>query len=116
MMRIARIGIGLMLLLSCVSLQAAAQEQKKMTVTGKLLRVAAIGGETTGWAIQFDSEITIDGKRVNSVEIDYHETSKLEKLENKPVRAKGTLSQRSGVETHDRPVLEISSIKEVKPK
>ncbi|HEV3483562.1 MAG TPA: hypothetical protein VGR97_14685 [Candidatus Acidoferrales bacterium] len=111
-----RIALGLIFLLSCICWQAAAQEQAKMTVTGKLIRVAAIGGESTGWAIQLDSEITIDGKRVNSVEIDYHETSKLEKLENKRVRASGKPSHRHGVETGDRPVLEVSSIREVRRK
>ena len=32
-----------------------------MTVTGTLTRVMAIGGESTGWAIQLDSAAAIDG-------------------------------------------------------
>jgi len=43
---------------------------QKITVTGKLGRVMAIGGESTGWTILLDSEATIDGKQVNSVEVD----------------------------------------------
>jgi len=42
---------------------------QKITVTGKLDRVMAIGGESTGWAIQLDSEAAIDGKQVNSIEV-----------------------------------------------
>jgi hypothetical protein len=76
----------------------------------------AIGGESTGWAIQLESEITVDSKQVNSIEVDYLETKKLEKLENKRVRVTGRFSHRHGVETGDRSVLNISSIKEVKAK
>ena len=124
-MRMARIGMGLILVLFCVCLQAATQEQKAtpeqkpgkgMTVTGKLERVMAIGGETTGWAIQLESEMTIDGKPVNSIEIDYHGPKKLETLASKRVKAIGKLTHRHGVETGDRAVLGVSSIREVKGK
>jgi heat shock protein HslJ len=74
----------------------------------------AIGGETTGWVIQLESEITIKGKQVDSIELDYHKTSKLEKLQNQRVQVVGTLSHRQGVETGDRTVLVASSIREAK--
>jgi hypothetical protein len=96
-------------------LQAETRAQK-ITVTGKLIRVVAIGGESTGWAIHLESEITIDNKQVNSIEVDYSETGKLEKLENRRVKAIGKLSRRHGVETGDRSVLDISSIRETKAK
>jgi hypothetical protein len=83
-----------------------------MTVTGKLARVMAIGGESTGWTIQLDSEAAIDGKQVNSIEVDSRKTKRLEKLENKHVEATGLLSHRQGIETGERIVLVISSIKE----
>jgi len=112
-MRVARVCTGLVLVLSCICSRTQAQSQK-MTVTGKLVRVMAIGGESTGWAIQLESDITIDGKRVDSIEVDYPNTAKLERLENKRVKANGMLSHRQGVETGERPVLVVSSIKEVK--
>lgn len=112
-MRIAQVGVALILGLFCVCLQAATQEQE-MTVRGKLVRVVAIGGESTGWAIQLDSEITIDGKHATSVEVDYAQTKKFDKLENKRVEATGKVSRRRGVETGDRPVLDVSSIREAK--
>ncbi len=114
-MRILRVGIGLILVMFCICLPAATQEQE-MTVRGKLVRVVAIGGESTGWAVELESEITMDGKRANSVEIDYHETKKLERLENKRVKATGKLVHRHGVETGDRSILDVSSIKETKAK
>ena len=83
-------------------------------MTGKLGRVMAIGGESTGWAIQLDSETTIDGKRVGFLEVDYSNTEKLEKLADKHVKATGALSHRRGVETGERLVLVVSSMKEVK--
>jgi heat shock protein HslJ len=110
-MRIARIGTGLTLVLFCICLYAKTPAQE-MTVTGKLVRVMAIGGESTGWTIQLDSESAIDGKQVNSIEVDSRKTKRLEKLENKHVEATGVLAHRQGVETGERIVLVISSIKE----
>jgi heat shock protein HslJ len=112
-MRIARLTAGLILTLLCISLQSQTPEQK-LTVTGKLRRAVTIGGETTGWVIQLESEITVDGKQVNSIELDYHKTSKLEKLENQRVQVVGTLSHRQGVEAGERAVLVASSIREAK--
>jgi hypothetical protein len=84
-------------------------------VTGKLNRVMAIGGESTGWAIQLDHEITVEGKQVSSLEIDYPKTKRLEKLENKPVNASGKITHRHGVESGDRIILEVTWLKEIKP-
>jgi heat shock protein HslJ len=94
-------------------LQAQTPE-RQTTVTGKLGRVMAIGGESTGWAIQLDSETTIGGKRVDSIEVDYANTERLQKLADKHVKATGTLSHRHGVEAGERLVLVVSSMKEVK--
>jgi heat shock protein HslJ len=96
-----------------IHLQAQTPE-RQITVTGKLGRVMAIGGESTGWAIQLDSETTIEGKRVGSIEVDYSNSERLEKLADKHVKANGTLSHRKGVETGERLVLVVSSMKEVK--
>jgi len=110
-MRIGRIGTWLTLVMFCICLYAKTPAQK-ITVTGKLGRVMAIGGESTGWTIQLDSEATIDGKQVNSVEVDYPNAGELEKLVNKHVKATGMVSHRQGVETGERTILVISSIKE----
>lgn len=75
-MRIARIGTGLALVLSCTCLYAKTPAQE-MTVTGKLARVMAIGGESTGWTIQLDSEAAIDGNQVNSIEVDSRKAKRL---------------------------------------
>ena len=96
---------------------AYAQEQKpqeEITVTGKLGRVMAIGGESTGWSIHLDHPMTVKEKEVDSLEIDYAKTKRLEKLENKEVRASGKLTHRHGVETGERLVFEVSTIQEVK--
>jgi heat shock protein HslJ len=114
-MRNARLTAGLILTCLCISLQAQTAEQK-LTVTGKLSRAMAIGGETTGWVIQLESEITVDGKQVNSIELDYRKTGKLEKLENQRVQVVGTLSRRQGVETGERTILVASSIREARAK
>ena len=111
-MRILRIAFGILLLCACLQAQTDVQ---KVTVTGRLTRVMAIGGESTGWAIEVDPGVTIDGKEMHSVEVSYKRTAKLEKLENKRVAATGKMGHRPGVETGDRMVLEATSIKEAKP-
>jgi heat shock protein HslJ len=110
---LGRLCIGLMFTILGAHLQAQTPEPQK-TVTGKLGRVMAIGGESTGWAIQLDSETSIDGKRVDSLEVDDSNSERLEKLVDKHVKATGTLSHRKGVETGERLVLVVSSMKEVK--
>lgn len=114
-MRVARLGIVLVLVFFCICDGIFSQEQK-ITVTGKLIRMMAIGGESTGWAIQLDSEINVDGKQVDTLEIASGETGKFETLLDKRVRATGKLSSRQGIETGSRSVLEVSYIREVKAK
>jgi len=124
-MRIAKLSAVLIFVCFGISLwaqtpaqsQSPAPEQKepKLAVKGKLVRQMAIGAESTGWAIEFDPAITIEDNQVHSLQVSYGNSSKLEKLENKQVKAIGKLGHQQGVETGRQPVLEISSIKEVKP-
>jgi hypothetical protein len=107
-----RIAVGILV---CLSGNAWAQSPgQKLTVTGKLVRVMAIGAESTGWAIQMNPAVRLGDKQVSSVQVRYRDASKLEKLENKQVKATGKLVQRQGVETGTQPLVDISSIKEVK--
>ena len=112
-MRTARLITGLILALVCVYLPAQQSEQN-ITVTGKLVRAMFIGGESTGWILELESAVTVDGKPVNSILVSYRKTAKLEKLENTRVRVTGKIAHRHGVEKGDHLVLDISSIKEVK--
>ncbi len=100
--RIVRIYIWLAMVLLCTTAQG-----QEMTVTGKLVHLMAVGGESTGWAIERES---------GRIEVDFRDRVQFEGLANKTVRATGTLSRRHGVETGDRSVLGISSIKEVEAK
>ena len=102
------------LALSFASVYLSAQSgDQTITVTGKLSRVVAVGGESTGWAIEFDSATAIDGKQLNSIQVIYSKAEKLEKLADKHVKAVGQLTHRQGVETGEQPVLAISSLKEI---
>ena len=112
-MRLFRVAVSLVLVLLSMALYGESKEQK-IVVTGTLSRAMAIGAETTGWSIQLDSETTIDGKPVHSVEIAYPKADTLEKLNNQRVKAKGKISHQQGVETGQRTVLAVSSIKEIK--
>lgn len=85
--------------------------QDKIEMTGKLTRAMAVGGETTGWMLELDIEATVEGKTIHSIEIDYPKVKKLEKLADQPVVAAGRITHRQGVESGDRLVLEVTSIK-----
>jgi heat shock protein HslJ len=112
-MRTARLSTGLILALVGMYLQAQTSEQK-ISLTGKLVRVMAIGGESTGWSIELESPTTIDGKQVNSIQVRYAKTAKLERLANKQVRASGKLAHLHDVESGDQPVLDISSMRGIR--
>ena len=92
----------------------AAPQQEEITVTGKLARAMAIGGESTGWAIELDAPIDIEGKQLHSIEVASKNLDKLRQLENKHVQASGKISHVQGVERGERTILEVSSIRELK--
>ena len=87
---------------------------QKIAVVGKLVRAMSIGGESTGWILELESAITVDGKPVSSIQVSYRKTEQLEKLENARVSVIGKITHRHGVETGEHLVLNISSIKEAK--
>ena len=93
----------------------AAQERDVTTLTGKLTRVAGIGGESTGWAVLLDSEITIRNKSIKSIEV-RGQIKEFEEMDNKHVEAKGKIIFRHGIERSEWPVLEVSSLKGTKAK
>src|SRR5262245_47173570 len=100
------------LVIAILALTVRADESpapKKITITGKLTRVIGIGGETTSWALQLKRQITLEGKKMDSIEIS-GPVEKFEKLNDQRVRARGTLTHQKGVERGEYLVLEVSSI------
>ena len=65
--------------------------RKKKKIERRTPPGVAVRGESTGWAIQLESEINIDGKAVHSIEVNSAEVKKFEALENKRVRATGKI-------------------------
>jgi hypothetical protein len=115
-MRTARFFIGLFaaaLLISAPAVTQEARKPKQVTVMGKLTRVMAIGGESTGWSLELNRQISLEGKKMRSIEVS-GPTEEFQKLSDKRVRARGTLSHRTGVERADHLVLEVSSIRPIK--
>ena len=80
---------------------------------GKLMRVVAIGGETTGWALQLESERQINDRKVQQIEVDPAPAGlPLDSLEGKRVEVVGRVEWRQGVERGPYPVLVVESIQE----
>jgi hypothetical protein len=105
---------GMLFLIFCLSAQAQTPP-KKITVTGKLTRVMAIGGESTGWAVQFDAPTAVGDKPASSIEVSFSDPKQAEQYLDKRVKVTGTITHRHGVETGDAVILEVISIKGAKP-
>lgn len=104
------------LVMLCAGLRVAAQGtpvEGTVEATGKLVNVAAVGGETSGWAIEFEQEVSFGGNGVHSMEVE-GDVKKFGKLENKKVTVKGSIVHRSGTERKDRMVFVVQRIKEWK--
>ena len=104
------------LVMVCACLRAGAQGtpvEGTVEATGKLVKVMAVGAETTGWAIEFEQEVSFGGNGVHSIEVE-GDAKKFGKLENKKVTVKGTIVHRSGTERKDRMVFVVQKIKEWK--
>ncbi len=86
---------------------------RMITITGKLVKIVAIGGETTGWAVDLDSSLEVDGKRLNRIEIDPN-GNKIDHFNNKRVEIIGALKKRSGIERKEYWVILVDKIQEIK--
>jgi len=108
----------LLVVFSCVSLNGNSftVKSKRLTVLGTLTGEMASGGKSTGWCIQLNPVLMFDGTQISSLEIKSSDTQKLASLEDKFVQAKGKLTFVSGGQTAQRPVFELSSIKEHRSK
>lgn len=118
-MSCVRAGMCLVLLLcSCfaVSADSFAVKSKRLTVLGVLLEDAAGGAGHIDWSIQLNPVIMLGGTQISSLEIRASDTQKLRPLEDKFVLAAGKLTMMAGAGAVERPVFELSSIKERKSK
>jgi hypothetical protein len=77
-------------LISLVCVAGAQPPDQKLMVAGKLVRVMAIGAESTGWAIELGAPITIENTQVNSIKC-VTAVQAARRLANKQVRASGKL-------------------------
>lgn len=106
--------MGLVMVSAC--LRTAAQGtpvEGTVEATGKLVKVMAVGAETTGWAIQFEDEVSFGGKGTHTIEVEGN-VKNFGKLVNKKVTVKGTIVHRPGAESKDRMVFVVERMKEWK--
>lgn len=108
MRKISIPGMLIAVMILCVGIWAAAQDKPEVVeVTGILVKVSAVGVDTTGWEIRLPNEMNIGGKMTRSVEVD-GDPHKFQKLENLRITVKGYLMRPSA----DRIVIKVQKIKE----
>jgi len=108
MRKIAMMGMLLAVVMPCVGMWAAAQDKPEVVeVTGILVKVSAVGADTTGWEMHLPNEINIGGRMTKAVEVD-GDPHKFQKLENLRITVKGIVMHPSA----DRIVIKVQKIKE----
>ena len=110
-MRLWIMGIFCVLMVTSVWAEPK-EEPKTVIVTGKLVKIVAIGGETTGWAVDLDSPIEVNGEKLNRIEIDPKE-KKIDGFKDKRVEVTGTLEKRYGIERGEYWVIVFQKIREL---
>jgi len=108
MRKIAIVGMLIAVVMLCVGMRAVAQDKPEVVeLTGILVKVSAVGADTTGWEMHLPNEINIDGRMTKSVEVQ-GDPHKFQKLENLRITVKGIVMHPSG----DRIVIKVQKIKE----
>jgi hypothetical protein len=108
MRKIAMMGMLIAVVMVCVGSRVAAQDKPEVVeVTGILVKVSAVGANTTGWEMHLPNEVNIDGKMTKAVEVQ-GDPHKFQKLENLRITVKGIVMHPSG----DRIVIKVQKIKE----
>ena len=113
-MRHAILFLTMLLIVAAVGCDPSRQgggAEQLISVRGKLTSVMAIGGETTGWAIELQKPIEVEGKQLRQIEID-GDRQAWPSLEGKVVEARGKIAFREGVERGRYPILQVESIRE----
>lgn len=108
MRKIAMMGALIAVVMLSVGIWTAAQDKPEVVeVTGILVKVSAVGANTTGWEMHLPNEMNIGGKMTKAVEVD-GDPHKFQKVENLRITVKGIVTRPSG----DRVVIKVQKIKE----
>jgi hypothetical protein len=108
MRKIGMLGMLAAVVMLCVGVWTAAQDKPEVVeVTGILVKVSAVGANTTGWEMHLPNEMNIGGKMTKAVEVD-GDPHKFQKVENLRITVKGIVTRPSG----DRVVIKVQKIKE----
>lgn len=117
-MRHLRFASCMFILMFCVSAVAPAQKKPlqpgEIILIGRLTHVVGIGGETSGWQLELNSDVTLEGRTMRSIEVS-GPAKRLARLANQEVKARGFVKHHHGVERKDWLVLEITSIRVKSP-
>ena len=108
MRKIATMGMLIAVVMLCVGIWTAAQDKPEVVeVTGILVKVSAVGADSTGWEMHLPNEVNIDGRMTKTVEVQ-GDPHKFQKLENLRITVKGIVMHPSA----DRIVIKVQKIKE----
>jgi len=108
MRKIVTMGLIAAVAMLCAGIWTAAQDKPEVVeVTGILVKVSAVGADSTGWEMHLPNEVNIDGRMTKAVEVQ-GDPHKFQKLENLRITVKGIVMHPSA----DRIVIKVQKIKE----
>ena len=106
-----------LILLNGVAPPASAGNQTTLgpvTITGRLHKAAAIGGETPGWVLVLDAPLVTDSQSLRRIEVDPGDR-KITRFQDRLVEIQGTLQKYSGIERGSYWVMVLKEIQEITP-
>ena len=106
-----------LILLNGVAPPASAGNQTTLgpvTITGRLHKAAAIGGETPGWVLVLDAPLVTDSQSLRRIEVDPGDR-KIARFQDRLVEIQGTLQKYSGIERGSYWVMVLKEIQEITP-
>ena len=108
MRKMAMMGMLIAVVMLSIGIWAVGQDKPEVVeVTGILVKVSAVGVDSTGWEIHLPNEMNIGGRMTKAVEVD-GDPHKFQKLENLRITVKGYLMRPS----ENRIVIKVQKIKE----
>ncbi len=102
-MRLVQCLKGVVFAVVVGSMSTAIMSAQKLSITGALSRVMAIGGESTGCSVRLDAEININGKAMRYIKVSDAQPGRLEGLNGERITATERIAYRHGVVTGVKP-------------
>ncbi len=89
------------------------EKEESFEATGYIRDAVAVGGETTGWVIELDEAVNLEGKLYSRIDVE-SQSINFEEYRDEHVEVSGEIKWREGLERGRYPVLFVHEIKRLR--